>query len=52
MNNPSSIKVMDLAESTYYSLILEGTQSIDFRAVTLPCEHLDRQSCSAGCVLP
>lgn len=41
VNNLSSIKVMDLVESTYSSLIGKATQSIDFRAVPLPCEHSD-----------
>lgn len=42
VNNPSSIKVMDLVKSTFSSLILEARQSIDFRGVTIPCEHSDR----------
>lgn len=50
VNNLSSIKVMDLVESTYSSLIVKSTQSIDFRAVRLPCEHSDRQSFCRWCL--
>lgn len=49
VNNLDSIEVMNLVESTYLSLILESTQNkTDFRAVSIPCEHLDKQKSSAG----